>query len=719
MSELSEPKISVIVRSMDRTLLQEALNSLARQTYPRIEVIVVNALGNAHRGVPAHCGPHPLRLVTAGAPLLRSAAANAGLEEATGDWVALLDDDDWVAPEHFSNLVSALRLNAQGQVAYSGVVVCDANGQPLDMPAFNDEFSANRLHLENYIPIHAVIFSRLLVAKGVRFDETLDVYEDWDFLLQLSEFAPFVHVNALTAFYRASGTSGVGVYADSERQKIARQRVFQKWKTQWSGEQVDQILQIARNQGTPDKRVLESTQSALNEAHAALNEAHAALDEAHALREQTQLALRSREVSLHEASIQMRELKGQLTETEEQVQVTEGQLYDVYQSNSWRLTAPMRFVVRLKTRVVQGAKHVVRRAMQYALGQTPWPPGLPIVTQGFAGEPIVTPGPNPESPLVSVVMPVYNACRANKLFLIKALDSIANQTYPNVELVIVDDGSTDDTHAVCQEYLAAHPGLRVQYLSKPNGGQSSARNFGIKACHGEYVGFLDQDDEWYEDKLEKVVPWLANRDIDVLYTDSDSIDGDDRVTFGRIHGQYHCGWPHPKSSLEDILFKDIYVMPGLMTIKRSAFEAVGGFDEKLSGYEDDDLFLRLYEHFKFFYLPIPTLRWRIYGDNYSFSHRMLTSRVYYWNKLMANYTDQGRNRRRVHMISLRFFWQFMGQAKMQYQEGNALCWDSFKGAKDIHPHLPWLQRTIFALVFWFPDRRMLPLLTRTRSALGQ
>lgn len=367
---------------------------------------------------------------------------------------------------------------------------------------------------------------------------------------------------------------------------------------------------------------------------------------------------------------------------------------------------------------VERGKFVLHRWMKTLLGQTPWPSGLPVVTQGFAGEAINEPGPNPETPLVSVVMPVYNACRVNKQFLIKALDSIANQTYKNVELVIVDDGSTDETHAVCQDYLKAHPELRVQYLRKANGGQSCARNFGARASQGDYIGFLDQDDEWYENKLEKVIPWLANKTIDVLYTDADNIDGDDNVTFGRIHGQYHCGWPHPKSSLEDILFKDIFVMPGLMTIKKSAFDAVGGFDEKLSGYEDDDLFLRLYERFKFFYLPIPTLRWRMYGDNYSFSHRMLASRVYYWNKLIANYTRQGKDRYRVHMISLRFFWQFMGQAKMQYQMDNEMCWDSYKGAKGILPHLPWLPRAIFSLVFLFPDRRMLPLMSRTRAVLG-
>jgi glycosyltransferase involved in cell wall biosynthesis len=349
------------------------------------------------------------------------------------------------------------------------------------------------------------------------------------------------------------------------------------------------------------------------------------------------------------------------------------------------------------------------------LGQRSWPAGPPQVTQGFAGESIGTPPANGGTPLISVIMPVYNACRINRLFLLRALESIAKQTYRNLELVIVDDGSTDDTRQVCEDFLSRHPGLRAQYLSKPNGGQSAARNFGAKACSGEYVGFLDQDDEWYENKLEQVVPWLSHPGIDVLYTDSDVIDGDDNVTLSSIHVKHKYGWPHPKSVIEDVLFKDIFVMPGLMTIKKSSFEAVAGFDENLSGYEDDDLFLRLFEKFKVFYLPVPTLRWRMYGDNYSFSHRMLTSRIYFWKKLLANHTHNGRDRFRVHMISLRFFWQFLGQAKAQFELGSDLCWNSSGRAREIVPSLPFVQRALFSVIFLFPDRMVLPFLVRVRA----
>ena len=148
----------------------------------------------------------------------------------------------------------------------------------------------------------------------------------------------------------------------------------------------------------------------------------------------------------------------------------------------------------------------------------------------------------------------------------------------------------------------------------------------------------------------------------------------------RIHQNLFVGWPHPKKAIEDILFKDVFVMPGVMIMKKETFEKVGGFDENLSGYEDDDLFLRLFESGRIFYLPEPTLRWRFYGDNYSFSSRMLKSRLYYWRKLLKNYTDNGANQFRVRMISLRFFWEFIYGALDQYEAGNELYRKSMNGA---------------------------------------
>lgn len=646
-----KPLVSVLVRSMDRPQLCQALDSLALQTYPNLEVLVINALGREHGCLGDKCGCHRLRLVSTGVPLRRGAAANVGLENAAGDYLLFLDDDDWLAPNHISSLVAALSMNGACKVAYAGVEVRSEEGGALDVEPFNASYDAGRLRYWNYIPIHAILFSRTLVDQGLRFDEAFDAYEDWDFLLQLSQVTHFVHVNMISAYYRAGGTSGVGVNADPTLERYYRERIFEKWKNRWTGAQIDEMVRAAGDIG-----------------------------------------------------------RAGLEERDRMIESLNRRVNDMIHSRSWRFSAPVRWSGRCARRGRQVLNRVLRRVVGSVLRYSPWLELKPIVTQGFCGEPISEPTDNGEMPLISVIIPVYNACRSSRRFLLRAMESVACQTYPNVELVVVDDGSTDETPQVCKDFLARRPCLRAQYLTKENGGQSSARNLGVTYCHGEYVAFLDQDDEWYVDKLERVVPWLRNKDIDVLYTDGDFIDADDKVMFRGIHQIQHRGWPHPKRTIEDVLFKDIFVMPGLVTIKREVFEQVGGFDENLSGYEDDDLFLRLFETFRVFYLPIPTLRWRIYGDSYSSSHRMLTSRTYYWKKLLDNYTEGGTNRFRSHMISLRFFGAFMSQAVQQYRAQNPLCWDSLDGAMEILPHLPRVPRFLFSLLFLFPDRFVLCLL---------
>jgi len=402
-----------------------------------------------------------------------------------------------------------------------------------------------------------------------------------------------------------------------------------------------------------------------------------------------------------EHDAQMGNLHQDLTDRDVQIDA-------LHKSVSWRVTRPLKRFRHM------GWRRRIARLLGIMHGQD----GEPKVSQGFAGEEPSVPGANVDNPLISVVMPVYNACRSGKKHFLSALESVANQSYRNIELIIVDDGSTDDTRQVCNDFLSKRSDLCARYLNKKNGGQSSARNFGVKCCSGEYIAFIDQDDEWYTDKLEKIVPWLGDKSIDVLYTDADTIDSEGKVIHGKIHQNLFAGWPHPKRDIEDILFRDVFVMPGLMTLKKEVFAKVGGFDENLSGYEDDDLFLRLFEHSRIFYLPVPTLRWRFHGDNYSFSSRMLQSRSYYWRKLLKNYTDNGANRFRARRISLRFFWEFIFRALEQYEAGNVLYRSSIKGAREILPHLPKIHRLLFGFIFLLPLMCTMPVLMVPIKALN-
>ena len=97
-------------------------------------------------------------------------------------------------------------------------------------------------------------------------------------------------------------------------------------------------------------------------------------------------------------------------------------------------------------------------------------------------------------PKVSVVIPTYNSSQ----FIVETLESVFAQTYKDYEIIVVDDGSTDNTKEVLQPYTS-----RIKYIYKENGGPASARNVGIKSAQGEYIAFLDSDDRWLPEKLEK------------------------------------------------------------------------------------------------------------------------------------------------------------------------------------------------------------------------
>jgi len=235
-----EPLVSVIVRSMDRKSLKEALDSIRVQTWPAIEILVVNAKG-PHRDLPSSWGPHPLKVLSKGHPLPRSEAANLGLKAAQGTYVAFLDDDDLFLENHLRSLVHQLEKAPHIRAIYSGVRVDvyerDAKS-PLRAFDFNEPFNLDRLRGRNYIPIHAMLFERSLVTQeGCQFDERLDLFEDWDFWLQLSQHTPFLHQDSITALYRNQGGSGLG--ADDLEETTTRileatAKVLAKWVPIWT-----------------------------------------------------------------------------------------------------------------------------------------------------------------------------------------------------------------------------------------------------------------------------------------------------------------------------------------------------------------------------------------------------------------------------------------------------------------------------------------------------
>ena len=216
---------------MNRPSLATALDSVALQDASGVEVLVVDAAGQGHAPLPSHAGAHPLRLVQAGRPLPRSQAANAGLDAATGRCVIFLDDDDVFLPGHLARLAEALQAAPAAVAAYADVAYGREGAEGWHTEhLFAADFDPLRLRFENFIPLHAALVDRGAPGvRGCRFDESLSLFEDWDWWLQLARLGAFVHVPGVSARYVAAGDGGSGVFADDAASAQARAQLLHKW----------------------------------------------------------------------------------------------------------------------------------------------------------------------------------------------------------------------------------------------------------------------------------------------------------------------------------------------------------------------------------------------------------------------------------------------------------------------------------------------------------
>ena len=202
-----------------------------------------------------------------------------------------------------------------------------------------------------------------------------------------------------------------------------------------------------------------------------------------------------------------------------------------------------------------------------------------------------------DKPLVSVVIATYNMAD----YLPLAVQSALAQTYKPIEVLIVDDGSTDRTAEAVQPLLADP---RVSYRTQKNGGQAVAKNRGIRESKGQYVAFLDADDLWTPDKLEAQMPLFARSStVGVVYSAFTYIDqagrqlrnAPDKLHRGRVSGPM-------------LVFN--FVGFGTSVVKRECFERLGLFNENLRMGIDYDLWLRFSTQYEFDYVDRPLLYYR-------------------------------------------------------------------------------------------------------------
>jgi glycosyltransferase involved in cell wall biosynthesis len=184
-----------------------------------------------------------------------------------------------------------------------------------------------------------------------------------------------------------------------------------------------------------------------------------------------------------------------------------------------------------------------------------------------------------EMALISIIIPTYNHAR----FVTQAVDSALTQTLPAIEVVVVDDGSTDETQGVLAKYKG-----QINYIYQTNQGPSAARNTGIRAAHGDYLVFLDADDLIPPNKLELQSQYLETRpDWGLVYSGWQYIDETGAQALGEMR-------PHKQGQvLKDLLCRDFFFSPGAAIIRRECFDRVGHFDVSLRAAEDTDMWVRI------------------------------------------------------------------------------------------------------------------------------
>ena len=563
-SPLKYATVTVLIRTTNRDSLSSAVESVTKQLYTDWEILIANASGAELTPLAAPLAQQVAQVIDLGRRLGRGEAANALLDAARGKYVIFLDDDDEFLPLHLQKLVQKLEDNPGLSACYADVQTVagrPGGGSAIVGHVFAREFDFTLLHLQNYLPIHAVLFRLDVVRQsGCRFDETLPLFEDWDFWLKLAAKGEFKRVAGVSALYALDPVTGSGhAVVNSQERDTALQLFATRLLSRWNAEGVAKLIAWQAQRGQDFTQAeqqissLESqvTQASLDITRSALE--NAALERQHSeqranslvqqnailhlesrLSEERANSLAQHNAILHLESrlsderansfvqqIELEKLSRIRLENMGHIEALNATLLATYQSTSWRLTKPLRILKRgLAWSASDAPKRLLRNGFLAVKGEirrhgvAGFVRRLPHFlrhAQTYAGI-LTSPLPEAKASLfkvdipvlgnirlhpelgqvsevldasISIVIPTFNAGLEFK-WLLRKLN--AQKGLKNLEIVVVDSGSTDQTVAWAHE-----AGCTVVEITQAEFTHSHSRNLGAASAASDYVLFMVQD----------------------------------------------------------------------------------------------------------------------------------------------------------------------------------------------------------------------------------
>lgn len=262
---------------------------------------------------------------------------------------------------------------------------------------------------------------------------------------------------------------------------------------------------------------------------------------------------------------------------------------------------------------------------------------------------------------ISVIIPAYNAGK----YIGEAIDSALAQTYSNLEVIAVDDGSTDDTRGILEPYIKEQ---KIRYIYQANRGLAGARNTGIRAAQGEYLAFLDADDIFLPEKIERQTAYLERHpECDVCYCDLWHFFEEAPERMLKLNYNFYSG-----ERVFPELLKKNFINPLSLTLRRSVFDRFGYFNENLRRSEDWDYWVNLaWQGARFDFLPERLAKYRIRrqsGLSYDWSGEVLRKETAHGIFLRLKQKMSAAERNKYHIESIIFLhWLKLIYARLAHR----------------------------------------------------